>query len=129
MSQVNAKLVEDFLESWGRLDPDEMADFFSDTAVWEDGVPSEPYVGKEAIRDQIARYARHISDVEIEINAQVAQGNLVMHERTDRLTRNGVRIELQAVGIFEIQDGKIIANRDYWNPGAYGPQNISSKNH
>ncbi len=115
----NAKVIEAFLESWSRYDPDEMASFFAEDAVWEDGVPSEPYKGKQAIREQIARYARHVSDVSIEILTQVASGNLVMHERIDRLTRKGRRLELKAVGVFELEEGKIKANRDYWNPGAY----------
>ena len=110
------KIVEAFLAAWSRLDPDELSEFFAEDAVWEDGVPSEPYRGKAAIRAQIARYVRHIKDVEIEIHTQVAQGKLVMHERTDRLTRKGKRLALQAMSVFEVVDGKITANRDYWNP-------------
>jgi len=125
MSQENVKVVEGFLAAWSRLDPDEMADYFADNAVWEDGVPSEPYVGKEAIRTQLARYVRNIADVEIEIHTQAAQGNLVMHERTDRLTRKGVRLAITAASVFEVENGKITANRDYWNPGAYPPPQSS----
>ena len=115
----SAKVVDDFMKAWSRRDPDELASFFTEDAVWEDGVPSEPYRGREAIRKQFARYTRNIADVEIEVVNRVAQGNLVMHERLDRLTRKGRRLELRAASIFEIEGGKIKANRDYWNPGAY----------
>ena len=114
-----AKIVADFLEAWSRLDADELAEFFAEDAVWEDGVPSEPYRGKEAIRAQIQRYVRHISDVKIVVHTQVARDGYVMHERTDHLTRGGRRLHLRAMSVFEVEDGKIVANRDYWNPGAY----------
>ena len=115
----NGKIVLDFLKAWSRCDPDELAGFFAEDAVYEDGVPSEPLRGRQAIRDQFARYTRHITDVEIEVVTQVVQGNLVMHERIDRLTRKGKRFALRAASIFELENGKIKANRDYWNPGAY----------
>ena len=122
----NARVARDFAAAWSRQDPDELANFFAEDAVWEDGVPSEPYRGKAAIREQLARYCRNIADVEIEVIHQVAQGNVVVQERVDRLTRKGKRLGLRAVCVFEFEGGKIKANRDYWNPGAYAPPRQAS---
>lgn len=33
----NGKIVADFLHAWSRRDPDELASFFAEDAVWEDG--------------------------------------------------------------------------------------------
>lgn len=115
----NEGVIRQFLGAWTRCDPDELAAFFTDDAVWEDGVPSEPYRGKEAIRAQFARYTRHISNVQIEVLHEATAGDIVIHERVDRLTRKGRRLELKAVGVFELENQKIKANRDYWNPGGY----------
>lgn len=117
----NGKVVADFLKAWSRRDPDELAAFFTEDAVWEDGVPSESYRGKKAIREKLARYAPIIVATEIEIVSQVVQGSLVMHERIDRVTLKDRRVEARVVGVFEVEGGKIKANRDYWNPSAYFP--------
>ena len=59
------------------------------------------------------------SNVQIEVLHEATAGDIVIHERVDRLTRKGRRLELKAVGVFELENQKIKANRDYWNPGGY----------
>ena len=46
---------------------------------------------------------------------QVANGNLVMNERTDTLTMGDKTVALPVMGAFEIADGKIKAWRDYFD--------------
>ena len=112
-------VVNGFVEAWERNDPAEIITYFADDCVWYDGVPSEPHRGRDAIMAMLQRYSRHITDVRIEVVNQAVTGNVVFQERVDSGLRDGKPFSVQAVCVFEVQDGKIVSNRDYWNPGAY----------
>jgi limonene-1,2-epoxide hydrolase len=45
---------------------------------------------------------------------------VVMNERLDRVTFGGQLAELRSCGVFEIEDGRIKAWRDYFDTGALG---------
>ena len=111
-----SEVVDALLQAWSRLDADEIASFYAEDAVWEDPVPSEPVRGRQAIRDRIARFIPHVSDVRMETLHQAATGPIVMHERIDHVTYRGRRLALWAMSIYEIEDGLIRANREYWDP-------------
>jgi steroid delta-isomerase-like uncharacterized protein len=117
--QDSLEVVDAFVKAWIRNDPAEIISLFADDCVWYDGVPSEPHRGKPAILAMLERYSRHITDVEIEVVHQAVSGSVVFQERIDRGMRDGKPFEVQAVCVFEVEEGKIVANRDYWNPGAY----------
>jgi limonene-1,2-epoxide hydrolase len=112
-------VVEAFVKAWERNDPDEIISLFDDDCVWYDSVPSEPYRGRATILAMLQRYSRHIADIEIEVLNQAVAGDVVFQERIDRGTRDGKPFAVQAVCVFKVKDGKIIENRDYWNPGGY----------
>jgi limonene-1,2-epoxide hydrolase len=54
-----------------------------------------------------------IKDAEWIIHRDQSFGNVVVNERTDKFTMNGMRIEIPVAGIFEVVDGKITFWRDY----------------
>jgi steroid delta-isomerase-like uncharacterized protein len=115
----SAAVVGAFVDAWERNDPEAILALLSADCVWYDGVPSEPYVGRDAIAPIVRRYSRHISDVAIEVVHQAVAGPIVFQERVDRGRRDGKPFAIEAVCVFEVNDGLITANRDYWNPGAY----------
>lgn len=112
----NGKLVTEFCRAWSRFDPDELAEYFTPDGVYHN-IPMDPLVGREAIRTALAGMAKSLKDIEFEICRQVVQGDLVFNERIDRMTIEGRKIELPVVGVFEIEDGKIKAWRDYFDRG------------
>ena len=59
------------------------------------------------------------SETRWEIVTLLSAGNVVVAERIDR-TRAGERsVELPIVGVFELEEGKIRAWRDYFDLGTY----------
>ena len=46
---------------------------------------------------------------------EVAQGDVVMNERTDRFKINGTWVDLPVMGVFELRDGRIGLWRDYFD--------------
>jgi limonene-1,2-epoxide hydrolase len=62
----------------------------------------------------VARFA-DVPPGRLEVRHQVAAGNVVMNERIDSITLNGRPVVLPICGVFEIEDGRIKAWREYFD--------------
>ncbi|MFF2551934.1 SgcJ/EcaC family oxidoreductase [Nocardia sp. NPDC058058] len=113
MSDPDA-LVREMCAAWAKPDPDHIASFFTEDAVYHN-IPMEPVVGRQAIRDFIAGFAAALDGIDFTIHRQLVTGNLVMNERTDTLRTATTATDLPVMGTFEIADGKISAWRDYFD--------------
>ncbi len=107
-------LIRRFLEVCVRADPDEFAEYFTDDAVWSNS-PWPPVKGREAIRDTLRRGSQRMKALPWEIHNIVADGNVVLTERSDNFLVGETRVSVPCMGIFELRDGKIAAWRDYWD--------------
>ena len=72
--------------------------------------------GRDAIKEFIAGFTVGFEGIDFQVHRQVSDGNLVMNERTDVMRRKDAEpISLPVTGVFEIEDGKIAAWRDYFD--------------
>jgi limonene-1,2-epoxide hydrolase len=113
------QIVFRFVAAWERGDADELLDFFSEDAVWH-AMPMKPAVGKPAIRVLVSAWLEYYArgsrtTPRGRIDKQVSDGRVVMHERTDWRTVDGREIELPVAALFEIDDGRITAFREYFD--------------
>lgn len=115
-------MVRKFLAAWEQRDSSFIVECFTDDGVYH-SVPLTPIVGLDAIR----RFVEGFADVppgHLEIHHQVASDTVVMNERTDHINLNGRLVDLPICGVFEIEDGRIKAWREYFDLGraraAYG---------
>jgi len=77
-------------------------------------IPLAPIVGKPAIREFVAGFA----DVPPGTPGDPPPDhlrNVVMNERTDYITLNGRPVTLPICGVFEIENGRIKAWREYFD--------------
>lgn len=63
----------------------------------------------------MVEFLAQMRDADWVVHRQIASGDLVVNERTDRFTFGEARIELTVVGVFEVVDGKIALWRDYFD--------------
>lgn len=113
MSADNKALVESFVAAWNRVDWDAVLGMMSDDIAYHN-VPWAPVHGIAAVRDNLLSFGVEASDWTI--HHIVAEGPLVMTERTDRVRMAGKWVSLRVMGVFEIADGRIRAWRDYFDP-------------
>lgn len=74
----------------------------------------EPFVGRDAIRDELVRQAAFYSDKRFEIVEVASVGRTVFVQRVDWVTMNEKRAGFHVVGVFQVDaDGKIESWRDY----------------
>ena len=71
--------------------------------------------GIPAVRDTLEALLAVCTDSEWVVNRQLAAGTTVMNERIDRFEMNGRWVDLPVAGVFEVQEGKIVLWRDYFD--------------
>ncbi|MDT5052287.1 MAG: limonene,2-epoxide hydrolase [Mycobacterium sp.] len=109
------EVVTEFCKKWLTADPDELAGYFTEDAVYHN-IPMAPVQGREAIKDFIAGFTAGFDGIDFQVHRQVSDGNVVMNERTDVMHRkDGGEIPLPVTGVFEVIDGRIAAWRDYFD--------------
>jgi limonene-1,2-epoxide hydrolase len=109
------EVVTEFCKKWLTADPDELAGYFTEDAVYHN-IPMAPVQGREAIKEFIAGFTAGFDGIDFQVHRQVSDGNVVMNERTDVMHRkDGREIPLPVTGVFEVIDGRIAAWRDYFD--------------
>ena len=108
-------LITEFCAKWATPDPKELAGYFTEDAVYHN-IPMEPVQGRDAIEQFIAGFVAGFDGIDFQVHRQVSDGDLVMNERTDVMRRKGGEpIPLPVTGVFEIENGRIKAWRDYFD--------------
>lgn len=118
MAKEPQEIIEEFLAAWSRLDLEELMAYFTDDAVYHN-MPGPPSTGIDAVRASIARFLKGWDKTEWKVLNLAANGNVVFAERVDITVAGGKHVDLPVVGVFEIQDGKIRAWRDYFDLATY----------
>ena len=113
------EVVRRFCAAWSdNIGIAELAAFFTDDAVYHN-IPMAPITGRQAIANNIASFIRPgapgIESIQFRVINIEANGPVVMTERVDVFKVAGRSFELQVMGIFEVDDGKIKAWRDYFD--------------
>ena len=115
------KVVTEFCNAWPRKNIDELLAFFSDDAVYHN-IPMEPARGKAAIKAVINSFLPMSKSIEFKILHTTTAGNVVMNERIDMFDTGSKKISLPVAGVFEVNNGKISAWRDYFDMQMYTKQ-------
>ncbi|SPM30701.1 SgcJ/EcaC family oxidoreductase [Mycobacterium terramassiliense] len=115
MTRSADDLVTEFCARWASPDPDQLAGYFTEDAVYHN-IPMQPLRGREAIRDFIAGFVAAFDGIDFNVHRQISDGTLVMNERTDVMRRkDGQTVPLPVMGVFEVRDDRIAAWRDYFD--------------
>ena len=121
MANENERVVSEFCKTWDTLNIDKVMEFFTDDAVYHN-IPMEPARGKAAIKAVINSFLPMSKSIEFKILHTTAAGNVVMNERIDIFDTGSKKISLPVAGVFEVNNGKISAWRDYFDMQMYTKQ-------
>ena len=115
---ANMQLIEDFCRAWSRLDPVELAAYFTEDGVYHN-MPAGPVHGRAEIEQFIRAFAGSWSKTDWKILNLLESGDMVIAERVDRTLAGDKSVDLPCTGVFEIRDGKIAVWRDYFDLATY----------
>lgn len=113
-AQVVQEFVKRFVAAWPGGDAASVAELFSDTAIYHNG-PLDPVHGRQAIEAVLTDFMAMGGNVTVDMVNLLADERVVMTERIDHFTIDDRRISLPVMGIFEIENDRIVAWRDYFD--------------
>jgi limonene-1,2-epoxide hydrolase len=110
----NERVVRNFIAAWSRLDPAELAGYFTEDGCYHN-IPTAPIRGRADIEQFIRGFTATWTHTQWELVSIGAVGERVYAERIDRTrTRHG-DVDLPCLGVFEMAGGKIREWRDYFD--------------
>ena len=113
-TEVVHRFVDAFVSAWPTADTAQVAGFFTEDASYHNG-PLEPVHGRAAIEITLAEFMAMGGEVAVDIVNMLASDHVVMTERVDHFVLGGKTFSLPVMGVFEIDDDKIRAWRDYFD--------------
>lgn len=112
--------VEAFLARWGDPDDVESAfrEYFTDATVWENvGVVTTTGIEQALGFNAAFEASMGMKSVKVDMLAIAQVGGKVLTERIDHIidASGNTVVSIRIMGIFEIENGKIAAWRDYFD--------------
>ena len=117
-TERNVVTITDFVAAWSRLDPDELASYFTADGCYHN-IPVGPVVGRDNVRDMIAAFIADWTATRWDLLNIVGAGDVVIAERLDRTEAGDKSVNLPCAGVFEMEDGKIKVWRDYFDMATF----------
>jgi limonene-1,2-epoxide hydrolase len=115
MADSPEQVVDEFIRRLVAQDIDGACELVTDDVEY-DNVPMGKNTGPEGIKAVLVPMVAGVDQVEFVIHRQVARGQVVMNERSDRFLVNGTWLDLPVMGVFEVDDdGLITLWRDYFD--------------
>ena len=109
-----ARVVRAFLADLERLDVDAACARLHPDVVYEN-VSLPPARGRDAARRVLGLLTSRATGFRAENHRVVADGPVVLTERTDTIEIGRLRTSFWVCGTFEVRDGKVTLWRDYFN--------------
>jgi limonene-1,2-epoxide hydrolase len=115
---TNQEIVQQFCDLAAKRDTDLLRPLLADDVVYQN-VGMAPVTGLENVIANLASQFEMFPDTyEFETISCVAEGDVVMNERLDKLSGpSGISLALPVMGTFIVRDGKITRWTDYWDSG------------
>ena len=111
---TSLEVVHAFMAAAAAKDYDAALDLLTDDIEYQN-MMLPPVRGKAAVRETLDALLALCTGSEWVVHREVATGDLVMNERTDRFELGGKWVDLPVAGVFELRDGRIARWRDYFD--------------
>jgi limonene-1,2-epoxide hydrolase len=108
------EVVHAFLAAAEKRDYEVSLPLLADDVEYQN-MPLPAVHGREAVRDTLEALLSMCTGFEVITHRELAAGDTVMNERTDRFELNGSWVDLPVAGVFVVRDGRIALWRDYFD--------------
>jgi steroid delta-isomerase-like uncharacterized protein len=123
----NLAAVSDVLAFWNTHDVEGILGFYDEEIVWKNIGLEETYDGKPAVREFLNRLMSALPDLVFTVEHKIARGDNVAEKWTIRGTHLGTflgipptgrPIEIRALSMVTLRDGKFLRDEFYWDTRA-----------
>ena len=112
-------VVREFCAAIDRKDLAKVESLLDEKVVYHN-IGSEPAVGRDAAVAAVQFQFDMFDPIAFRIRNLAEDGDIVLTERVDEITANGVMAPVPVMGTFEVADGRIVRWRDYFDMGLTG---------
>ena len=116
--KTNEEIIRAFIAAWSRLDVEELVAFFAPNGTYHN-MMNKPVSGHADLRRLIGGFLRNWTETKWEIVNLVSRNDIVVAERVDRTRVGDKHVDLPCCGVFELNNGKIVSWRDYFDLATY----------
>ena len=109
-------VVERFLASLEAMDMDGVLELLAPHVVYQN-YPLPADRGIDAVMKTLKRFTALVDEFRVETHNIAERDGVVLTERTDILVGPFVYLDIRVNGTFEVEDGKIVLWRDYFDVG------------
>lgn len=114
-----AAVVREFCAAIDRKDLHAVEALMDENVVYHN-IGAKPAVGREASLAAVKFQLDMFDPIEFRLRNIAADGDVVLTERVDEITANGITAPVPVMGTFEVRDGRIVHWRDYFDIGLTG---------
>ena len=108
------EVVHAFLTAMEARDYDTALPLLAEDVEYQN-MPLPPVHGRAAVRETLESLLTMCTGFEVITHRELASGDTVMNERTDRFELKGSWVDLPVAGVFVVRDGEIALWRDYFD--------------
>lgn len=125
--QRNLQAVVDVLQYWNSADIEGIVSFYDDEIVWKNMGLEETYEGKDGVRQFLTELYTGMPDLQFTVHHKIARGDDISEQWTVAGTHLGTmmgipatgrRVEINAISMVKMRDGKFLRDEFYWDTGA-----------
>ena len=106
--------VNSFLKAAAARDYESALPLLAEDVEYQN-MPLPAVTGRQAVKDTLEALMALTTESEWIVHRELADGNVVMNERTDRFVIAGKWVELPVAGVFVLNGGVISLWRDYFD--------------
>jgi limonene-1,2-epoxide hydrolase len=110
---ANVKLVKEFCATWSTKDLKKVTAFLTDQSVSRITMDLRPLTGPKGVIEEMAQWMESSSSIDFNILECFACGPLVVTHRIDTFASKTRPVTWEGVGVFRIDNGKIVEWSDY----------------
>lgn len=115
------RVVQEFCNLMVKRDAELLRPYLADAVVYQNTGMAAASGIEDVIANVAAQFAMFPDSYEYQTINCVAEGDLVMNERLDKLKGpDGIVHALPVMGTFVVRDDKIVRWTDYWDSGLIG---------
>ncbi len=121
---ANLAAFEGVFPHWNHRDVPRMLEYYCDDIVWRNVAMGEVYDGKEEVGAFLEQLFRALPDLELDVTLRAPRGRYVAEEYVIRgthlgpmfgLPATGRRLEIKAMSMVEMRDGKLKEDHFYFD--------------
>ena len=120
----SGQVVQTFLRLCSEFEFDAAFELIGEDCVYRN-MPFHTARGKQRIVRDLNGMFRLLNQFEVEMVNIAVNKNVVLTERVDTLGGRFFKIDLQLMGVFVVEDGKISEWRDYFDWSSFGGKFIA----